>query len=77
MDRLRCLQVFSEVARCRSFVRAAWQLSLSKGTVTKHVAWLESSVGSQLLTRNSMQVTVTEAGVRATCRSGCGPCWSS
>ena len=64
MDRLRCLQVFSEVARCRSFVRAAWQLSLSKATVTKHVAWLESSMGSQLLHRTSKQVTLTEAGTR-------------
>lgn len=64
MDRLRALQIFSEVARCRSFVRAAWQLSLSKGTVTKHVAWLEMTLGSQLLNRNSKQVTLTDAGAR-------------
>jgi DNA-binding transcriptional LysR family regulator len=64
MDRLRCLEIFSEVARCRSFVRAAWKLSLSKATVTKHVAWLEVSVGSQLLNRSSKQVTLTEAGAR-------------
>lgn len=64
MDRLRCLQIFSEVARCRSFVRAAWQLQLSNSTVTKHVAWLESSIGSQLLHRSSKQVTLTEAGAR-------------
>lgn len=64
MDRLRCLQIFAEVARCRSFVRAAWQLSLSKATVTKHVAWLETSVGSQLLNRTSKQVALTEAGAR-------------
>lgn len=64
MDRLRCLQVFAEVARCRSFVRAAWQLQLSKATVTKSVAWLEASVGSQLLNRGNKQVTLTEAGVR-------------
>lgn len=64
MDRLRCLQVFAEVARSRSFVRAAWQLQISKATVTKHVAWLEGSVGSQLLNRGSKQVTLTEAGAR-------------
>lgn len=64
MDRLRCLQIFAEVSRCRSFVRAAWQLSLSKGTVTKHVAWLETTMGSQLLHRTSKQVTLTEAGTR-------------
>ncbi len=65
VDRLRCLQIFAEVARCRSFVRAAWQLSLSKATVTKHIAWLEESIGSQLLHRTSKQVTLTEAGSRA------------
>lgn len=64
MDRLRCLQVFSEVARSQSFVRAAWKLSISKATVTKHVAWLENSMGSQLLNRNSKQVTLTDAGLR-------------
>ncbi len=64
MDRLRCLQVFSEVARSQSFVRAAWKLAISKATVTKHVAWLENSMGSQLLNRNSKQVTLTDAGLR-------------
>lgn len=64
MDRLRCLQIFLEVARCRSFVRAAWQLQLSNASVTKHVAWIEGSLGSQLLNRTSKQVTLTEAGAR-------------
>lgn len=64
MDRLRCLQVFSEVARCGSFVRAAMQLSLSKATVTKHVAALEATMGAQLLKRSSKQVALTEAGAR-------------
>ncbi|TFZ04392.1 LysR family transcriptional regulator [Ramlibacter rhizophilus] len=64
MDRLRCLQVFAEVVRSQSFVRAAWKLSVSKATVTKHVAWLETSMGSQLLHRSSKQVTLTEAGLR-------------
>jgi DNA-binding transcriptional LysR family regulator len=64
MDRLRCLQVFTEVARSQSFVRAANRLSISKATVTKHVAWLENSIGSQLLNRNSKQVKLTDAGLR-------------
>ncbi|WP_162586438.1 LysR family transcriptional regulator [Variovorax sp. RA8] len=64
MDRLRCLQIFTEVARCGSFARAAMQLSLSRATVTKHVAWLESSMGAQLLKRSSKQVALTEAGAR-------------
>jgi len=64
MDRLRCLQIFSAVARGGSFVRAANQLSLSKATVTKHVAWLEESMGVQLLKRTTKQVALTEAGAR-------------
>ena len=64
MDRLRCLRIFSEVARCGSFLRAATQLSLSRATVTKHVAWLETSMGAQLLQRSSKQVALTEAGAR-------------
>lgn len=64
MDRLRCLQVFTEVVRCGSFVRAATQLSLSKATITKHVAWLESSMGAQLLNRSARQMSLTEAGYR-------------
>ncbi|GAA4325162.1 LysR family transcriptional regulator [Pigmentiphaga soli] len=69
MDRLQCLRVFSEVARCGSFVRAAIQLSLSRATVTKHVAWLEASLNVQLLKRSSKQVALTEAGARVL-RSG-------
>jgi DNA-binding transcriptional LysR family regulator len=64
LDRLRCLQIFTEVARCGSFVRAAMQLSVSRATVTKHVAWLEVSMGAQLLKRTSKQVALTEAGAR-------------
>lgn len=66
MDRLKCLQVFLEVARSGSFVRAAAKLSLSKATVTKSVAWLESGVGAQLLSRSSRQVVLTESGQRMT-----------
>ena len=64
MDRLRSLQVFTEVARCGSFSRAAMQLSLSKATVTKQVAALEADMGAQLLKRSSRQVALTEAGAR-------------
>ena len=64
MDRLRALQIFSEVARQGSFVRASMLLSVSKATITKHVAWLEESLGAQLLKRNSKQVALTEPGWR-------------
>lgn len=64
MDRLRCLEVFAVVARCGSFSRAATQLSVSKGTITKQVAALEATMGAQLLKRSSRQVALTEAGAR-------------
>ncbi|MGB3069726.1 MAG: LysR substrate-binding domain-containing protein [Ottowia sp.] len=64
MDRLACLQVFLEVANAGSFARAAMKLSVAKSTVTKQVAWLESTMGAQLLNRSAKQVTMTEAGRR-------------
>ncbi len=64
MDRLACLHVFSEVARSGSFVRAAAKLAVSKSTVTKQVAWLEASMGAQLLNRTTKQIALTEAGHR-------------
>lgn len=64
MDRLRCLQVFTEVVRCGSFLRAATQLSMSRAAVTKHVAELETRMGARLLNRSPRQVALTEAGAR-------------
>lgn len=64
MDRLRSLQIFTEVARCGSFSRAAMQLSLSNATITKQIAALEINMGAQLLKRSSRQVALTEAGAR-------------
>lgn len=62
MDRLRCIEVFVEVARGRSFSAAARRLGLSRANVTKQVAQLEKSFGAQLLTRTTKTVNLTEAG---------------
>lgn len=64
MDRLTCLQMFAEVARSSSFTAAAGRLAVSKATVTKHIAWLERSLGAQLLKRTTKQVGLTDAGLR-------------
>lgn len=64
MDRLTCLQMFSEVARSSSFTAAAARLGVSRASVTKHVAWLERSLGAQLLKRTTKQVGLTDAGLR-------------
>ncbi|SFU26564.1 LysR family transcriptional regulator [Paraburkholderia aspalathi] len=63
MDRLRCIEVFIEVAHAASFSVAAQRLAMSKGNVTKHVAWLEQNLGMQLLSRTTKSVSLTEAGM--------------
>ncbi|SDV50735.1 LysR family transcriptional regulator [Chitinasiproducens palmae] len=63
MDRLRCIEVFIEVAQAASFSAAAQRLGISKGNVTKHVAWLEQTLGVQLLLRTTKSVSITEAGM--------------
>lgn len=63
MDRLRCIEVFLAVAARRSFSGAARQLGMSKGNVTKHVAWLERVLGAQLLARTTKSVSLTDVGL--------------
>ncbi len=65
MDRLRCIEVFVEVARDGSFSGAARRLRMSKSATTKHVAWLEQSLGAKLLNRTTKHVGLTEAGAHA------------
>ncbi len=64
MDRLRCLEVFAEVARAGSFTAAAQRCALSRSSVSKHVAWLEAELGAQLLARTTKEVGLTDAGHR-------------
>lgn len=63
MDRLRAIEIFAEVARGRSFTAAAERLGVAKGSVTKHVKWLEERLGAQLLARTTKSVSLTEAGL--------------
>jgi DNA-binding transcriptional LysR family regulator len=63
MDRLRCLQVFVEVARDGSFSGAARRLGMSKASVTKHIAWLEHALHARLLNRTTKQVGLTDIGL--------------
>jgi len=65
MDRLRCIEVFVEVARDGSFTGAARRLGMSKATATKHIAWLEQALGARLLNRTTKHVGLTEAGGHA------------
>lgn len=63
MDRLRSIEIFIEVAQQLSFSAAAQRLGIAKSNVTKHVIWLEKSLGVQLLTRTTKSVSLTEAGL--------------
>jgi DNA-binding transcriptional LysR family regulator len=65
VDRLRCIEVFVEVARDGSFTDAARRLGMSRSATTKHIAWLERSLGAKLLNRTTKHVGLTEAGVHA------------
>jgi LysR family transcriptional regulator, glycine cleavage system transcriptional activator len=59
---LACLRAFEAVARHRSFSRAASELHLTQGAVSRQVAQLETQLGAPLLLRSSRAVTTTEVG---------------
>jgi len=64
MDTLVCIRTFGKIIDAGSFASAARSLRLSPATVTKHVQHLERRLGARLFTRNTRQVTLTEAGMR-------------
>ncbi|SEK08138.1 MULTISPECIES: LysR substrate-binding domain-containing protein [unclassified Variovorax] len=62
MDGLDHLRTFLEIAARGSFSRAAGKLGISKATVSKHVATLESRFNVRLFNRSTRSVTLTDAG---------------
>jgi DNA-binding transcriptional LysR family regulator len=64
MDRFQEMQVFISVAQEQGFAAAARRLGLSAPSVTRAVAALEQRIGTQLLTRTTRNVLLTEAGQR-------------
>ena len=58
------MALFVEVAKAKSFSRAAIKLNIPKSTFSRQVAELERPVGLQLLSRTTRKVELTQAGQR-------------
>lgn len=59
---LQLLAVFAAVAEHASFSKAALKLGVAKGTVSRSIAQLESSLGVELLHRTTHTVALSTAG---------------
>jgi DNA-binding transcriptional LysR family regulator len=62
MDSLDLIRTFREVAQQGNFSRAATRLNMSKATVSKYIAELETRFGVRLLNRSTRSVSLTDAG---------------
>lgn len=62
MEVLSYMRLFVEVARTRSFRRAADALDMPNSTLSRHIAELEKTIGLRLLHRSTRKVELTEAG---------------
>lgn len=58
------MRVFTTVVEAASFAAAADRLQMSRATVTRHVAQLESHLGVRLLHRTTRRLSLTEAGAQ-------------
>jgi DNA-binding transcriptional LysR family regulator len=58
------LRTFIAVVECGSFVRAAEQLQASTAAISRRIASLEQALGTQLISRTTRRLDVTEAGRR-------------
>lgn len=63
-DEMKDLLWFFEVAKERSFTRAAAHLGTSQSTLSHTIRRLEARMGLRLLTRTTRSVAPTEAGER-------------
>lgn len=62
MDRLASMAVFVRAAELGSFAAAASDLRMSPQMVAKHVAWLETRLGTRLLNRTTRRQSLTDIG---------------
>jgi DNA-binding transcriptional LysR family regulator len=62
MDRLEAMRQFVRVAELGSFSAVAQQQGIARSIVTRHVAALESHLGTQLIARSTRRLSLTSAG---------------
>lgn len=62
MDTLISMKVFATVVEAGSFAAASERLGLSRAMVSKHMAHLESHLGTRLLNRTTRRLSLTESG---------------
>jgi DNA-binding transcriptional LysR family regulator len=62
VELLSYMRLFVEVARTKSFRRAAEALDMPNSTLSRHIAELEKTIGLRLLNRSTRKVELTEAG---------------
>lgn len=62
MEVLSYMRLFVEVARTKSFRKAADVLDMPNSTLSRHIAELEKAIGLRLLNRSTRRVELTEAG---------------
>ena len=62
MDVLRYIAVFVRVVELQSFSEAGRQLGIAKSAVSKQVSSLEDKLGTQLITRTTRKLVLTDAG---------------
>ena len=63
MDRLTEMEAFATVVDQGGFTDAARKMGVSKSSVSKHVASLETRLGTRLLNRTTRRVNPTEMGL--------------
>lgn len=59
---IRQLETFIQVARLKSFSKAAEKLFITQPTVTNHIQNLEQELGTVLINRSGKNVSLTDAG---------------
>jgi DNA-binding transcriptional LysR family regulator len=62
MDTLTSMKVFATVVDLGSFAAASERLDMSRAMVSKHMAHLESHLGTRLLNRTTRRLSLTESG---------------